>query len=347
VSRLTMSMSDHATATPNEPSESPIVREVHQTMMEPAEEPAFEQELAAVWGEAWGAHDEVGPLQRALVRPPGAELEQIRGDAYDQRADALVDPEGRWYWTGRAAPDLERVASQHAALVSALRDEGVQVTVADSLGGGFVKSMYVRDPLLTVPGGAVIARMGVRMRRGEEPAVTRLIAELGMPILATITGTGTVEGGSFVKLRPGLAAFGVSIRCNRAGALQLQEILARIGWRLLLVPIPGYSIHLDGHLAMVDRRRALVDVERLSYEFLQTLRAEGIELIAAHEGEEWALNALCLRPGRVLMSGDAPRTAQALEREGVEVVTVEYDEIHKNGGGVHCSTIELVREPAE
>jgi N-dimethylarginine dimethylaminohydrolase len=332
---------------PSQPTEHLAAREVHQAMMEPAEEPSFEQELAAVWGEPWGAHDEVGRLRRVLVRPPGAELEQITGDAYDERADALVDPDGGWYWTGREPPDLERVAAQHAGLVSALRDEGVEVTVADSLGGRFVKSMYVRDPLLTVPGGAVIARMAVRMRRGEEPAITRLVGELGMPILGTITGTGTVEGGSFVKLRPGLAAFGVSIRCNRAGAAQLEEILARFGWRLVVVPIPGYSIHLDGHLAMVDRRRAVVDVEHLSYEFLQMLRAEGIELIAAHEGEEWALNALCLRPGRVLMSADAPRTAQALEREGVEVVTIEYDEIHKNGGGVHCSTIELVREPAD
>lgn len=320
-------------------------RDVHQAMMAPAEEPPFEQEVAEVWGESWGAHDEVGVLRRVLVRRPGAELEQIRGDAYDERADALVDPDGGWYWTGREPPDLERVAAQHAGLVSALRDEGV--AVAEPLGGRFVKSMYVRDPLLTVPGGGVIARMAVRMRRGEEPAMTRAVAEQGMPILGTITGTGTVEGGSFVKLRPGLAAYGVSIRCNRAGAAQLEEILARIGWRLLLVPIPGYSIHLDGHLAMIDRHRALVDVEHLSYEFLQTLRAEGFELIAAHEGEDWALNALCVRPGRVLMSADAPRTAQALERAGVEVVPVEYDEIHRNGGGVHCSTIELVREPAD
>ena len=33
-------------------------------------------------------------------------------------------------------------------------------------------------------------------------------------------------------------------------------------------------------------------------------------------------------------------------RAGIEVVTVPYDEIHKNGGGVHCSTMELVRQPA-
>jgi N-dimethylarginine dimethylaminohydrolase len=321
-------------------------RDAHQALMARAEEPPFEQELADVWGERWGAWDEVGPLRRVLVRRPGDELAQISADAYDERAGALVDPAGGWYWTGREAPDLELVASQHAGLVDVLRGEGVEVVVAEPLGGRFVKSIYVRDPLITVPGGAVIGRMGVRMRRGEEPELTRLVAGLGMPILATITGTGTLEGGSFVKLRPGLAAFGLSIRCNQAAAEQLREVLARIGWRLLVVPLAGYSIHLDLHMAMVDRDRALVDVEHLPYTFLEALRAEGIEAIAADAREAWALNALCLRPGRVLMADGAPRGADTLARAGVEVVTVAYDEIHKNGGGVHCSTIELVRAPA-
>ena len=102
--------------------------------------------------------------------------------------------------------------------------------------------------------------MAVRARRGEEADITRIVAREGLPILSTITGTGTLEGGSFVKLQPGLAAFGTSIRCNAEAAEQLREVLARIGWELLVVPLPGYTIHIDLHLAMVDVDRALVDV---------------------------------------------------------------------------------------
>ena len=101
--------------------------------------------------------------------------------------------------------------------------------------------------------------MAVRVRRGEEAAVTREVAAAGLPILSTITGTGTLEGGSFVKLRPGLAAFGTSIRCNAEGARQLREMLARIGWELIVVPLPGYTIHIDLHIAMVDQDKALID----------------------------------------------------------------------------------------
>jgi N-dimethylarginine dimethylaminohydrolase len=321
--------------------------DLHQTRLEPAAEPPFHDELAAVWGEEWGASDEVGRLRRVLMRRPGDELEAVRADAWDEEAQALVDPDGRWYWTDREPPDLELVRTQHAGLVSALEAEGVEVTLAEPLGAGFVKAVYARDPLITVPGGAVIGRMAVRARRGEEAAVTREVAAAGLPILSTVTGTGTLEGGSFVKLRPGLAAFGTSIRCNAEGARQLREVLTRIGWELIVVPLPGYTIHLDLHLAMVDDRKALIDAAGLPFDFLARLKEEGIETIHADTSEgEWSLNALCLRPGRVLMAAGTPRTAEILDRAGVEVVTVEYGELHKNGGGVHCSTMELLRDPA-
>ena len=320
--------------------------DLHQKRLVSAAEPPFHDELTAVWGAEWGAADEVGPLRKVLMRAPGEELAQVRADAWDEAAQALVDPDGLWYWTDRRPPDLALVHAQHAGLVQALRDEGVEVVVAEPMGGLYSKAIYMRDPLITIPGGAVIGRMAVRVRRGEEADVTRLVAREGLPILSTITGTGTLEGGSFVKLRPGLAAFGTSIRCNAAAAAQLREVLARIGWELIVVPLPGYTIHLDLHLAMVDRDRALVDVPGLPFWFLEELEALGIEAIHPDPSEAWALNALCLRPGRILMAEGSPRTAERLAAAGIEVVTVPYDEIHKNGGGVHCSTMELLREPA-
>ncbi|MEA2296059.1 MAG: hypothetical protein QOE86_3698 [Solirubrobacteraceae bacterium] len=320
--------------------------DLHQTRMRPAAEPPFHDELAEVWGDRWGAWDEVGPLRRVLVRAPGNEWESIRADAWDEAAQALVDPEGQWYWTDREPPDMDKVRAQHAGLVAALEAEGVDVVVAEPLGGRFTKAIYIRDPLVTVPGGAVIGRMAVAMRRGEEADVTRRVAAEGLAILHTVTGTGTLEGGSLVKLRDGLAAFGTSIRCNQEGALQLQSVFARIGWELLIVPLTGYTIHLDLHLTMVDDGRALVDVPGLPFWFLEELEARGFELLYPDRDEEWALNALALRPGRILMAEGSPRTVERLTEAGVDVVTVPYDEIQKAGGGVHCSTMELLRDPA-
>ena len=321
--------------------------DLHQTRMESAAEPPFHEELEAVWGAAVGRVRRGRPAAQG-ARPPAGRRAVRRARRRVGRGGAGAGRPRRTLVLDRphAARPARACARSTRVWSRALEAEGVEVVVAEPLGGGFVKAIYTRDPLVTIPGGAVIGRMAVRARRGEEAAITREVAAAGLPILSTITGTATLEGGSFVKLRPGLAAFGTSIRCNAEGARQLREVLARIGWELIVVPLPGYTIHLDLHLAMVDVDRALVNAPGLPFDFLERLRAEGIETLHAAPGEEWGLNALCLKPGRVLMAEGSPRSADMLDRAGVDVVTVPYDEIHKNGGGVHCSTMELLAEPA-
>ena len=71
-----------------------------------------------------------------------------------------------------------------------------------------------------------------------------------------------LEGGTVVKLTPRVYAFGASIRCNPEGARQLAEVLAPLGVELIVVPLVGWSIHLDGHLSMIDRDKALCDRRR-------------------------------------------------------------------------------------
>ena len=192
----------------------------------------------------------------------------------------------------------------------------------------------------------MIGRMAPLMRRGEEASITRAVAALGIPILQTTIGTGMFEGGTFAKLTPKVAAFGTSIRCNAEAADQLRELLARMGIELIVVPMGGFSIHIDAHLGMVDVDKALVDAPGLPHWFLDRLIELGIEPIWCHPGEEWGINSLTVRPGRVIMPDDSPRTAELLERRGIEVIRIPYHELHKNGGGIHCSTMELRRDPA-
>lgn len=326
---------------PREPAEAA------QERIASAIEPPFLEDLESSWGERWGAWDEIGPLRRVAMRTPGDEFAIVDPEAWDEEVGALVDPDGRWYWTDRRPPDLARLQEQHAGLVATLRHEGVEVDLAAPLGGHFIKSVFMRDPWVSVPGGAIVSRMAVRMRRGEEREATRLLGGLGIPILGTITGTGTLEGGTFLKLGPTVAVLGTSVRCNDEGARQLAALLAVQGIELVVVALPGYTVHLDVHLGLVDRDKALVDVVGLPYTFMQDLRRRGYELIEAEHAERpWALNLLTLSPGRVLMAEGTPRTTERLRERGVEVLTVPYDEVHKNGGGIHCSTNELVRTPA-
>lgn len=168
-----------------------------------------------------------------------------------------------------------------------------------------------------------------------------------MPILRTIAGSGMIEGGSFAWLTPKVAAVGRGIRVNDDAIGQMAEVLARQDVELIVVDLPAYSIHLDGWMLMVDRDLCLLDPRGLSYDFVTRLKSLGIRIVEiTAEDNSWVVNGLAVRPGRVLMpEGLSARTRDALESAGVEIVTLPYDKVQLNGGGIHCSTCPLVRGP--
>ncbi|WBM78811.1 hypothetical protein KIV56_09270 [Cryobacterium breve] len=309
--------------------------------------PAFGDtgELEATWGRRWGAADEVGRLRSVLMRRPSQGLANVRANTYNEELGALVDPELRWYWTGRDTPDLDLLNAQYDDFVNTLTRNDVEVVFAPELPATFTKSVYTRDPLITIPGGAIIGRLAPRMRRGEEQSITATVAAAGMPILGTVTGSGLAEGGSFQKVRPDTAFFGTSVRCNPEGYRQLARILEEFGISLKRVTLPGYLIHLDMCAVMLDDDLALVNPRLAPYDYMAQLWDLGIETIEVDPREEWACNMLALDRRKVIMPDHFPRTAEILsDRHDVEVLPVAYREMLKNGGSVHCSTMELQRD---
>ncbi|PPG28988.1 dimethylarginine dimethylaminohydrolase family protein [Pseudoclavibacter sp. RFBB5] len=319
-------------------------------LLGPESEPGFlaDSELPAYWGRKWGAQDEVGRLRTIMMRRPSAGLEAVEkaGEStWMPEIGAYVDPDRRWYWSGREFPDLEKLHSEFDSFVTVLEDNDVEVVMAPDLAPSFTKSVFTRDPLVTIPGGAIIGRLAPRMRRGEEQSITQTVAAQGMPILGTITGTGLVEGGSFIKVRPDLAFFGTSVRCNVEGYRQLRNILEEQGIQLIHSQMPGYQIHLDLCCAMLDDDLALVNSRIAPYDFLDALWKLGIETVDVAPQEDWACNLLTLDRRKLLFPSHLPRTAELLNSKyGVEIIPVTYREINKNGGGLHCSTMELQRD---
>lgn len=316
-------------------------------LMGPEALPAFSEtdELESVWGRRWGAADEVSTLRSVLMRRPSQGLGHISEDAYDSDLEALVDPARRWYWTGRDRPDLALVDEQYQGFVDVLEANGVDVVFAPELPATYTKAVYTRDPLFTIPGGAVIGRLAPRMRRGEEQSITQTVASAGLPILGTITGAGLAEGGSFVKVRKDLAFFGTSVRCNPDGYRQLARILEEQGITLKQVNLPGYLIHLDMCSSMIDDNLALVNPRLAPYDYMTALWDLGIETVEVDAHEEWACNLLVLDNRRIVMPDHLPRTAAMLrDTVGVDVTAIPFREILKNGGGMHCSTMELQRD---
>lgn len=321
--------------------------------MRPRAEPAFEspEMQERVWGRQWGVTNDVGRLRLCVMHRPGDEMRAIQPEGrYDPTIGAYVDEEEQWYWRDDTPPDLARMQAEHDALVAALRAEGVEVVFVDCPPRD-PHAVFTRDTAVAVKGGVVIGRLGLvgrhpqSGRRGEEAYVARLLASLGVPILHTIHGTGLLEGGSVCWLTESTVAVGMSYRQNEAGVRQLEAVLAEQGVRVIRVPLPGYALHLDGACVMVDYDKALINLTRLPYWVLDLLRELGIEAIHVWPTEPQAVNCLAVRPGRILMPAGCPRTRERLAARGVETIEILYDEITKNGGGIHCSTLPIVRDP--
>ncbi|MEQ9489539.1 MAG: arginine deiminase family protein [Alphaproteobacteria bacterium] len=311
-------------------------------------EPAFDHpdRMKTVWGREWGCDNDVGQIRTVMVHRPGPEFGVIDPSKYIEETGGFGDVETGWYWQSEEIPPLEEMQTQHDGMVQVLKDEGIEVVYLEGVEGNRFKSCYTRDSSFAVKGGAIVNRLAPRLRHGEERDVSRTLAKLGMPILATITGTGMLEGGSFAWLNSKTAVVGRGIRVNDEAIEQLSDALRRQGVDLLVVDLPGYSIHIDGHFVMVDVDLALVDPRGLSYTFLQKLKDLGIRTVEiTPEDNSWIINGLALRPGKYLMPyGISNRTRDELMHQGLELIEIPYDKMQLNGGGIHCSTCPLIRD---
>lgn len=311
-------------------------------------EPAFEsrEQQEELWGRVWGCDNDVGRLRMVLMHRPGEELSIIDREKRIPEINSFGDVEEGWFWRGDTIPPLDMLQAEHDALVELLRSEGVEVVMLESVGHHRMKSCYTRDSLIAVKGGAIIPRLGPRIRRGEEVHSFRTVASRGMPVLRTLNGTALMEGGSFMWLDQKTAVVSRSTRGNEEGARQIEEVLNAQGVDLLRVDVTGYRLHIDGMIVMLDVDKAIVNPSQLPFWFLGELEKRGIKTVSVRPEDPVAtVNCLAIAPSRVVMTqGVSERTREELDKLGVTVLTTPYNHMYLGGGGIHCSTAPMIRD---
>ncbi len=283
----------------------------------------------------YGSQSMVAPLRRVLVRRP-------------DEAFAVADP-ARWHYTGR--PDLALAQAQHDALVSVLRAAGAEVIDHPEPQPGRADAIFVHDPAIVCDAGAVILSMGKALRRGEEAAMARRLAEVGVPIHYTLHDGARAEGGDLLWLDHDTLAAGLGFRTNAEGVRQLEEALTPLGVTVIPVPLPYYQgaeacLHLQSLISLVDEKVALVYPALLPVPFWQLLRERGFQIIELPEEEFQSMgcNVLALAPKKCLALEGNPRTRHLLEAAGCEVATYPGSEVSfKAEGGPTCLTRPILR----
>ncbi|GIK39522.1 MAG: nitrate reductase [Chloroflexota bacterium] len=294
----------------------------------------FEAEMPQLWGD-WGCSSEIGRLRAVLLHRPGPEIEQIEDPAAVLFAERM---------------NPERARRQHDAMADVYRAHGVDVHYIEHMPLNKPNGMFVRDLVAMTPEGAIVARPGTIIRRGEERYAAEALARLGVPILRTIAGTGTFEGADLLWANRDLAFVSLSRRTNAEGARQVKAELERMGvGEIVTVQVPWSEAHLDGMMAVLDRKLAIVYTVQVPYVVVEAFRRHGFHILEVTSEAEVrygvALNFVALEPGKIVIPhGNNAGTVRMMQEAGVEVIQVEIDELMKGAGAIHCMTAFLKRD---
>jgi N-dimethylarginine dimethylaminohydrolase len=295
---------------------------------------SIQEDFPEYWGGDWGCDSEVGKLQAVLLRRPGKEIEGV------------ADPEAcRWL----DVMDVGIAREQHDVLAELFRSQGVLVHYVENMRHDRPNALFMRDNVLMTPHGAIVGRQAMGCRRGEERYAAEALAQLGVPIVRTISGRGIFETACCLWVNAETVIIGTGNRANEEGALQVEQVLGSMGVKhVLRLQIPVGYAHIDSIIGFVDKKTAVFDPVRLPWDVWTALKNRGFQLLDApspKETEALALNFVTLDPGNILMAAGFPQTKKFLEDHGIQVTEVEISELRKGWGSLHCMTAVLKRQP--
>lgn len=250
-------------------------------------------------------------------------------------------------------PDLEQAIREHEELVDLLRGEGVEVILAQDEEKGsntLLDSIFVFDNAIVTNSGAILCKMGKKLREAEVPVIERELQRIGIPIYFKINGDALLEGGDILWLDPQTVIVGKTHRTNELGFLQLKMALEELSVEVFQFPLPYFHgpedlIHLLSiiHPLDIDLAVAYLDLMPLNmYEFLQERGIELIEL-TYDELKVHGNNVLMLKPRKgIMVKGN--KSKRKLEDHGVEILEFEGKDIcHNRSGGPTCLSLPLLR----
>lgn len=127
-----------------------------------------------------------------------------------------------------------------------------------------------------------------------------------------------------------------------------EQELKRMGVKdVIHMQVPYGHAHIDGNLNMASNDVAMIHASQVPYDVCDVLKKKGIKLLECPSQVEakqgLAINYVAIKPGLVVMPAGNPRSQELLEKNGIKVIPIEFDEILKGYGAIHCCTAFLKR----
>jgi N-dimethylarginine dimethylaminohydrolase len=273
----------------------------------------------------------VSPLREVLMRTPTT-------------TGRFVE-DGGW-----REPDRAALLDEHRRFVDLLRRLGSTVHVADPV-DGLVDAVYMHDPLIMTPHGAIVLRMAKPIRAAEPAHARRDLERLGVPVLGELTAPAVADGGDKVWLDARTLLVGHGYRTNAAAIAQIRALLAPHGVDVLAFDLPHFRgpaevLHLMSVLSPVAPDLAVVYEPLTPVRLLELLRERGISWLRVGDTEvlTQGANILAVAPRVVVLAAGNPEIESRLRAVGVEVHPFDGANLAVKGdGGPTCLTAPLLR----
>jgi len=251
----------------------------------------------------------------AIVREPGRSVVNGIRSAFD-------------------APAYECVIAEHRAYIEALRGAGLTVDVLPPL-EAFPDSIFVEDPALVFPEGAILLRPGVASRLGEAEEMRGALNRHFDRVLE-LEGEQYADGGD-VLVSEAEVFIGLSKRTNRSGAERLVALLAQFGRKVRVAETPADILHFKSASSLLSEDTVMA-TKRLA----ESGVFAGLNVLVVPEGEEGAANFLRIND-TVLVGDRYLRTIEMLRRESFAAQGLKIDEIRKLDAGLSCMSLRWRR----
>jgi dimethylargininase len=228
----------------------------------------------------------------------------------------------------RAPIDVDRARMQHHQYEAALKKLGVTLLSLPEA-PALADSVFVEDAALVLDECAVITRPGAESRRPE----TEIIAEVLAPYrkLFHIQAPARIDGGDILQVGKHVYV-GLSTRSDANAVEQIQDFLQPFGYELHAVTVTG-CLHLKSAVTQVKGDTLLINPDWVGRDDFQD-----VNFIEIDPSEPYAGNAVMI--GETIIYPMAfPKTQQRLDLAGIQMVTVEADELAKAEGAVTCCSL--------
>jgi dimethylargininase len=289
----------------------------------------------------FGSQDMSARLRRVMMRRPGASLE-------------TADPAKWHYGPGFNAAKAQH---QHRRFTQLIEDSGAEILWLEDSGDGLADAMFTHDPSIVSDHGAILLRMGKKLRIPETRLHEEAYLEAGIPILGRIAAPGSVEGGDCLWLDPNMLIVGRGVRTNQDGIDQLAQMLRAYGISVSSFDLPFWQgenacLHLQSLISPLAPDLALVFAPLMPAAFYQMLKGRGIRLIEApsdefHASNGLSLNVLPTEPKKLIAVAGFPKSKAAMLAAACTVETFEADALCiACEGGPTCLTRPIFRSAA-